>query len=211
MINERLQYISSGNTSAEQYENIEKALKNGVSWVQIRFKKTDDTTFLKLAEKVKNLKKAYTFTLIINDKVHIAQKIDADGVHIGQDDMPVNEARALLGKDKIIGGTANNLKEVIQHINNTCDYVGLGPLRFTLSKENIRTSLGYEGYANICKQITTKPHIPIYAIGSVTESDIPKLIEAGVYGVALSKHIENNLNDKNHINNLKKLLNEQYL
>ncbi|MCY4781400.1 thiamine phosphate synthase [Sphingobacterium sp. UT-1RO-CII-1] len=204
MINERLQYISSGNTSAEQYENIENALKNGTSWIQIRFKKTDDATFLNLAEDVKKLKKTYCFKLIINDKVHIAQKMDADGVHLGRGDMPISEARILLGKNKIIGGTANTLHEVVQHINNGCNYIGLGPLRFTLSKEHISPTLGYEGYKNICQQIKRQSNIPIYAIGGIVENDIPKLIEAGVYGVALSKHIEENFKHKNHINNLKK-------
>lgn len=204
----RLQYISSGDSIAEQYDRIVKALANGITWVQIRFKKADDALFLELAQQVKALKSDYDFTLIINDKAAIAKQIDADGLHVGLSDMPIAEARELLGAGKIIGGTANNLQDVLQRIDEPCDYIGLGPLRFTASKEELSPNLGYEGYFAISKAIA-RINTPIYAIGGVVETDFAPLLSAGVYGVALCKHIEDNFEDTKHIIKLKKLLDEQ--
>lgn len=208
MLNSKLQYISSGDSPEEQYERIIQALANGITWVQIRFKKADDATFLALAQKVKALQAQYAFTLIINDRAAIAKQIDSDGLHLGLDDMPIREARELLGEGKIIGGTANNLTDVQQRIGEGCDYIGLGPLRFTSSKEKLSPELGYEGFAEIYEQTKAQSQIPIYAIGGVVDTDIEPLLSAGIYGIALCKHIENNFNDKHHITKLKQLLHE---
>lgn len=208
MLNSKLQYISSGDSPEEQYERIIQALANGITWVQIRFKKADDATFLALAQKVKALQAQYAFTLITNDRAAIAKQIDSDGLHLGLDDMPIREARELLGEGKIIGGTANNLTDVQQRIEEGCDYIGLGPLRFTSSKEKLSPELGYEGFAEIYEQTKAQSQIPIYAIGGVVETDIEPLLSAGIYGIALCKHIENNFNDKHHITKLKQLLHE---
>ena len=109
-------------------------------------------------------------------------------MHLGLNDSAVGEARQILGENKIIGGTANTLSDVIQRINESCDYIGLGPLRFTTTKEKLSPVLGFEGYRKIIDGLSEQSiDIPkIFAIGSVTLEDILPLQEIGIYGVSVS-------------------------
>ncbi|MFV8368460.1 thiamine phosphate synthase [Flavobacterium sp. LB2R40] len=199
----RLHYISQGNTVEEQLYNIHKALDNGCDWIQLRFKKNySDDAFI-LAEAVKMLCKEYLATFIINDNVHLAKQLDADGVHLGLSDMKVEEARVLLGKTKIIGGTANTFDEVLQRTAENCDYIGLGPYQFTTTKQNLSPILGLEGYRSIIKQMKTKNiQIPIYAIGGITLENVESLMETGIYGIAVSGLITQTENPFQLINQL---------
>lgn len=185
---EKLQYISQGNTIQEQEQHIRNALDNGIKWVQVRWKNAPENELISLCEISKQLCSAYQSVCIINDHVQIAKEIDADGVHLGLDDCSVDEARLTLGENKIIGGTANTLSDVIQRINESCDYIGLGPLRFTTTKEKLSPVLGYEGYQKIIDGLREQSiDIPkIFAIGSVAFEDILPLQEIGIYGVAVS-------------------------
>ncbi|QBA22090.1 thiamine phosphate synthase [Chryseobacterium indologenes] len=185
---EKLQYISQGNTIQEQEKHILNALDNGIKWVQVRWKNAPENELIDLCEISKQLCSAYQSVCIINDHVQIAKEIDADGVHLGLDDCSVDEARLILGENKIIGGTANTLSDVIHRINESCDYIGLGPLRFTTTKEKLSPVLGYEGYQKIIDGLREQSiDIPkIFAIGSVNPEDILPLQEIGIYGVAVS-------------------------
>ncbi|WP_313093406.1 thiamine phosphate synthase [Chryseobacterium flavum] len=185
---EKLQYISQGNTRQEQELHIRKALDNGIKWVQVRWKNAPENELINLCEISKQLCSEYHSVCIINDHVQIAKEIDADGVHLGLNDSSIEEARLILGENKIIGGTANTLSDVIRRINETCDYIGLGPLRFTTTKEKLSPVLGFEGYRNIVEGLKDKSiEIPkIFAIGSVASEDILPLQQIGVYGVAVS-------------------------
>ncbi|WP_213277352.1 thiamine phosphate synthase [Chryseobacterium indologenes] len=185
---EKLQYISQGNTIQEQEFHIRKALDNGIKWVQVRWKNAPENELIHLCEISKQLCSEYQSVCIINDHVQIAKEIDADGVHLGLNDSAIEEARLILGENKIIGGTANTLSDVIQRINESCDYIGLGPLRFTTTKEKLSPVLGFEGYQNIINGLREKSiDIPkIFAIGSVGLEDIFPLQEIGIYGVAIS-------------------------
>ncbi|WP_312991173.1 thiamine phosphate synthase [Chryseobacterium flavum] len=185
---EKLQYISQGNTRQEQGLHIRKALDNGIKWVQVRWKNAPENELINLCEISKQLCSEYHSVCIINDHVQIAKEIDADGVHLGLNDSSIEEARLILGENKIIGGTANTLSDVIRRINETCDYIGLGPLRFTTTKEKLSPVLGFEGYRNIVEGLKDKSiEIPkIFAIGSVASEDILPLQQIGVYGVAVS-------------------------
>lgn len=185
---EKLQYISQGNTIQEQEKHIRNALDNGIKWVQVRWKNAPENELISLCEISKQLCSAYQSVCIINDHVQIAREVDADGVHLGLDDCSVDEARLILGENKIIGGTANTLSDVIQRINESCDYIGLGPLRFTTTKEKLSPVLGYEGYQKIIDGLREQSiDIPkIFAIGSVAFEDILPLQEIGIYGVAVS-------------------------
>lgn len=187
----KLQYISQGNTADEQLANIEKVLDNGVQWVQLRWKNAPAKNLYSLAEKVKKLCEVYTNTLIINDNANLAKEIDADGVHLGLEDMAIYEAREILGDNKIIGGTANTLENILQRIEEKCDYIGLGPLRFTATKEKLNPVLGLDGYAYIMQELKNKSLTPppIYAIGGIGIEDITPLLQLGIYGVAVSKII----------------------
>ncbi|WP_164112568.1 MULTISPECIES: thiamine phosphate synthase [Sphingobacterium] len=186
----KIQYISSGTTEEQQLNNIKAVLQKGIKWVQLRFKTEDHTAVRNVAKATKLLKQEYDFTFIINDFIDIAQEVDADGVHLGLEDQAVATARQQLGPAKIIGGTANTWDDVQQRIHEGCDYIGLGPLRFTTSKAQLSPLLGPEGYKAIFTQLKDSPAPPIYAIGGVTLEDIPLLSAIGLYGVALSSYLE---------------------
>ncbi|MGJ1323557.1 thiamine phosphate synthase [Sphingobacterium faecium] len=184
----KIQYISQGNTALEQETNIRKALQAGADWIQLRWKEGNEDQLLTLAICIKQLCFQYGAKLIINDHVHIAKAIDATGVHLGLTDSSILDARLLLGSKKIIGGTANSLSDVQQRIAENCDYIGLGPLRFTSTKEKLSPILGFTGYQEIIQNLRTEgaDYPPIFAIGGILLEDITLLQEMGIYGVALS-------------------------
>ncbi|MEC3877424.1 thiamine phosphate synthase [Chryseobacterium salviniae] len=187
----KLQYISQGITREDQETNIRKALDNGVQWIQVRWKNAPGSEFSRLCEKSKLLCSGYDSVCIINDQVQIAKEIDADGVHLGFSDMSVKAARYILGEDKIIGGTANTLQDVLQRMAESCNYIGLGPLRFTATKEKLSPVLGFRGYQEIIQQLKNKSlELPeIFAIGGVVLTDVELLQQIGIYGVAVSGQI----------------------
>ena len=189
----------------EQELNIRKALDNGVKWVQIRWKQASENELINLCETYKKLCSEYQSVCIINDNVQLAKTIDADGVHLGLNDGSIKEARLILGENKIIGGTANTISDVLQRIDESCDYIGLGPLKFTVTKEKLSPILGFEGYQKIINHLQEKSiEIPkIFAIGGVALEDIQPLQEAGIYGVAVSGQITN---EPSIINEFKKAM-----
>ncbi|MFV5691670.1 thiamine phosphate synthase [Flavobacterium sp. LT1R49] len=203
----KLQYISQGNTVEEQLYNIHKALDNGCDWIQVRFKNQNALEVFTLAEAVKTLCKEYLAVFIINDNVYLAQQLDADGVHLGLSDMNVAEARVLLGKTKIIGGTANTFEDVLQRTAENCDYIGLGPFQFTATKQNLSPILGLEGYRLITEQMKIKNiQIPIYAIGGIALENVESIMETGIYGIAVSGLITQNENPTQLITQLNEKL-----
>ena len=203
----KLQYISQGNSVQEQLHNIQKALDNGCHWIQVRFKDQNPLEVFTLAKTVKMLCKEYLATFIVNDDVQLAKQLDADGVHLGLNDMKVEEARLILGKTKIIGGTANTFEDVLQRTAEKCDYIGLGPFQFTTTKQNLSPILGLEGYKLIIQQMKIKNiQIPIYAIGGITLKNVEDLMETGIQGIAVSGLITHSKNPSQLINQLNEKL-----
>lgn len=203
----KLQYISQGNTIKEQQDNIHNALDNGCSWIQLRFKTNDEKDLYRLAESTKIACDKYRADYIINDNVHLAQKINADGVHLGLTDMNIEEARQILGPKKIIGGTANTFEHVLQRAAENCDYIGLGPFQFTTTKQNLSPILGLEGYCSILEQMKTYGiKIPIYAIGGIGLYDIESLMTTGIHGIAISSLITQSENPSELITKLNEKL-----
>ena len=193
----KLQYISQGATAIKQLHNIQQALGAGCNWIQLRYKNatTDDITAL--AKQVKKICTHYTATFIINDHPHIAKAVDAEGVHLGLTDLSVSEAKKIVGTDKIIGGTANTLEHVLQRVEEGCSYIGLGPLRFTTTKEKLSPVLGLQGYKKIMDELAQQQiQIPIYAIGGIVMEDMEAIMQTGVYGVAVSGIITHHLDKK---------------
>lgn len=193
----KLQYISQGETAAMQLKNINEALDAGCNWVQLRFKNAKENELKTTAEEVKKLCETYTATFIINDHPVIAKEVDADGVHLGLTDMKISEAKNIIGANKILGGTANTLQDVLQRVEEGCNYVGLGPLRFTTTKARLSPVLGLDGYKNIIDELKQRNiELPIYAIGGILAEDISSILQTGIYGVAVSGIITHHPNKK---------------
>lgn len=162
-----------------------------------------------LAVQVKKMCSAYRATFILNDHVDIAKRIDADGVHLGLLDTSIAEARSILGENKIIGGTANTISDVMMRISENCDYIGLGPFRFTPTKEKLSPVLGLDGIALIMKEaLHGEKQVPIYAVGGIILNDVPEIKNTGIYGVAISSEITAHPNQKELIQNFNLLLYE---
>lgn len=193
----KLQYISQGATAGEQLNNIQLALEAGCNWIQLRFKNGTANDISELAADVKEICTRYTATFIINDHPHIAKAVDADGVHLGLTDLSISEAKKIVGIDKIIGGTANTLADVLQRVEEGCNYVGLGPLRFTTTKEKLSPILGLIGYKKIMDGLAERQiKILIYAIGGIVLEDLEAIMQTGIYGVAVSGIITHHQNKK---------------
>jgi thiamine-phosphate pyrophosphorylase len=188
----KLQYISQGVTAQEQLDNIQLTLQAGCKWIQLRWKQAEKEALLGLASTVSQICKQHCATFIINDHADIVTEARADGVHLGLTDMSLTEARALLGNSKIIGGTANTLDDVLQRVKEGADYIGLGPFRFTASKEKLSPILGIAGYKDIMHQLAALGiNTPVYAIGGINTEDINSLLDTGVHGIAVSGLITN--------------------
>lgn len=163
------------------------ALEGGCKWVQLRMKGADYETLHNTALEVQKMCKEAGATFIIDDNVELVKEIHADGVHLGRNDMPINKARRILGREFIIGGTANTFEDIRSHYSNGVDYIGCGPFRFTTTKEGLSPILGLEGYERIVSQMKEEGiGLPIVAIGGITAEDIPALMATGITGVALS-------------------------
>lgn len=203
----KLQYISQGETSSEQIENITRALDAGCQWIQLRFKHASEEERLVVAENAKMKCVDYKATFIINDDVDLAREIDADGVHLGLKDTAIDAARIILGREKIIGGTANTIQDVLKRVDERCDYVGLGPFRFTPTKEKLSPVLGVSGYVDIMREVNLrKIRMPVYAIGGITPDDLEELMDSGIYGIAVSGVITHHPSKKQLIDQLNAIL-----
>lgn len=176
-----LQYITASPEAAEL------ACQGGVRWVQLRVKNQPYAAWKQLALETQAACRRYGAMLLINDNPRLAQEIGADGVHLGLADMPPAEARAMLGPRFIIGGTANTFADVQRHVAAGVDYVGLGPFRFTRTKEKLSPILGRAGYAEVMQQCRAAGlAVPVVGIGGITLADVPALLETGLHGVAVS-------------------------
>jgi len=198
-----LHYISQQTAAADHLANIQAACDAGCNWIQLRIKDSTPEAILPLAIAAKKICEPYNATLIINDYPQVAKAIGAHGVHVGKNDMTVAAARAITGPGMIVGGTANTLEDILQHVKDGADYVGLGPYRFTTTKQKLSPILGLEGIASILKQLLAQGiTIPVIAIGGIVQEDIAALIAAGVHGVAVSGLITHAADRKEVVKNI---------
>nr|MBA3705925.1 thiamine phosphate synthase [Bacteroidota bacterium] len=168
----------------------ELACLGGANWVQLRVKNKSYNEWLEIAVKTEAICRKYHAKIIINDNITLAKAIRADGVHLGKEDMSPKEARDILGKGFIIGGTANTFEDIERLASFEVDYIGLGPFRFTSTKENLSPVLGIEGYKEIIKNCNEKGIcIPIIAIGGIKTEDVKTIMDKGVHGIAVSSAI----------------------
>ena len=188
----QIQFITHHTERYSHPDTARMALEGGCRWVQLRMKDTTVEEIEPVALKVQALCRQYEATFIIDDHVELAEKLHADGVHLGKNDMPISEARRILGGSFIIGGTANTFEDIRMHHAVGADYIGCGPFRYTATKKNLSPILGIEGYTDILGQMRkTGIHLPVVAIGGITAEDIPAVMQTGVGGIALSGAVLN--------------------
>lgn len=198
-----IQFISHFTEQHTYLDSIRLALEGGIKWVQLRMKDATEDEIISVGTEVRRLCDQYGATFIIDDHVELVHKLKADGVHLGKNDMPIAEARNILGKDIIIGGTANTFEDIAAHYQATADYIGCGPFRFTTTKKGLSPTLGLEGYRSIMTKVKEAGiNIPVVAIGGITAEDIPDIMQTGISGIALSGAIlraENPIEEINRI------------
>ena len=183
----RLQFISHCTEETSYLQGCRMALEGGCRWIQLRVKGAPDEVVYPLAIEVQQLCKEHDAVFVIDDRVALVKEIGADGVHLGRQDMPVSEARQLLGEEFIIGGTANTLEDICVLVSQGVDYIGCGPFRFTTTKEKLSPLLGAEGYRKLLQSMQEQRlTTPLVAIGGITLEDLPLLRSVGVKGVAVS-------------------------
>ena len=201
-----LQFISHYTDKYSYLDSICLALQGGCRWIQLRMKDATDDEVRPVAIEAQKLCKQYNATFIIDDRVALVKELQADGVHLGKNDMPISEARRLLGPDYIIGGTANTIWDVKAHYAAGADYIGCGPFRFTNTKQKLSPVLGLDGYRRIIIEMRAAHiDIPIVAIGGITKDDIPAILATGITGIALSGTVlraANPIEEMKHLTNI---------
>ncbi len=162
-------------------KTIDQAIEGGATLIQLRVKKWTDREFYFLALEVKKRLFSRKIPLIINDRLDLALAVEAEGVHLGQGDLPITVARKLAGENLLIGISVNNVEEAIKAEREGANYVGAGPIFWTSSKTDLRPPIGPEGLKAICQAIS----IPVLAIGGITAASVPEIMAAGASGVAV--------------------------
>lgn len=171
---------STGFSETEFLQRIEAALQGGVSFLQLREKEKSTREYLELATKVHNLARQYSVPLIIDDRLDVAMAVDAEGVHLGQSDMPVATARKIWGQEKIIGATAKTVEQAQEAYNQGADYLGVGAMYPTTTKvKTVMTSVNT--LQDICKAVP----IPVNAIGGLNKENIDVLQGVPIAGICV--------------------------
>lgn len=204
-----IQFITHANERYDYLDGVRMALEGGCRWIQLRMKDASEEEVLKTAESTRKLCRQYDAVFLLDDYVELVESSGADGVHLGKNDMPIDEARRLLGKNKIIGGTANTFEDVQRIYSAGADYIGCGPFRFTTTKKKLSPILGLDGYRRIIEQMNAYGiNIPVIAIGGILLQDVSNIMQTGVSGVAVSGAILNANNDDNPVTTMKRFINE---
>ena len=160
---------------------VQEAAAAGATIIQLRGKNCKTREFLALAVRIASFLKPKGIPLIVNDRADIALACEADGLHLGQQDIPLVFARKILGQNRLIGISVNTIEEAQTAEKEGADYVGVGPVYFTSSKDKLPTILGLEGL----RSVRDKVHIPILAIGGLTAENARAVISAGADGIAV--------------------------
>ena len=171
---------STGFAEEEFLHRVEQALKGGVTLLQIREKNKTTREYISLAAKVHEIAKRYNVPLVVDDRVDVALAIDAEGVHLGQSDMPIDTARHILGADKIIGATAKTVPQALEAYQNGADYLGVGAIYPTTTKV-VTVLTAVETLQQICKAVP----IPVNAIGGLNKDNVDILKGTDIAGICV--------------------------
>ncbi|MDD6112498.1 MAG: thiamine phosphate synthase [Prevotellaceae bacterium] len=182
-----IQFITHETETVGYVEGARMALEGGCRWIQLRMKDASDDEVRKAAAEIQPMCKSHDAIFLLDDRVELAKELKADGVHLGKNDMPVDEARRVLGEEFIIGGTANTFDDIERLARQGADYIGCGPFRFTTTKKNLAPVIGIEGYRDIIEKMEAAGiDLPVVAIGGITADDIDDILATGVRGIAVS-------------------------
>lgn len=162
------------------YEVVRDSLDGGVTFLQLREKNLDEDSFYEEAVRLQAMAREYKVPFVINDNVEIAVRMNADGVHVGQDDMEAGNVRALIGPDKILGVSAQTVEQAVLAEQQGADYLGVGAVFPTGSKDDA-IDVPFETLKAICEAVS----IPVVAIGGITKENTPKLAGSGICGIAV--------------------------
>lgn len=203
-----IQFITHYTETISYLDSVRIALAGGCRWVQLRMKNATVDEIRPIALEAQRLCREAGATFVLDDHVWLTKEIGADGVHLGKNDMPIDEARTILGEKFIIGGTANTIDDIRTHVARGANYIGCGPFRFTTTKEKLSPTLGLEGYRQIMNEVRLLPlrggwEGSVVAIGGITKEDLPALKSTGVTGIALSGSI---LRAENPIEEMKSII-----
>lgn len=199
-----IQFITHQNARYGYVDGARLALEGGCRWIQLRMKDATDDEVRPVAHELRKLCSDYNAKFILDDRVNLVKEVSADGVHLGKNDMPVDEARQVLGPDYIIGGTANTFEDIERLYRQGANYIGCGPFRFTTTKKNLSAILGIDGYRNIVKRMHDAGiNLPMVAIGGILYEDIPEIMQTGVTGIAVSGAV---LNADNPVEEMKRMV-----
>jgi len=178
-------FITDSKISDLSYEEMTlKVLMGGVRWIQYREKERSRRKIYEKAVRLRRIAKDYNALFIVNDFVDIAICVNADGVHLGQDDLPLKEARKIIGKHRIIGISTHSLEQAIEAEKNGADYIGFGPVFHTLTKD-----AGEPRGIDILREVKNHTKIPIVAIGGISLENIRSVLDTGVDAVAIASAI----------------------
>lgn len=177
-------HIITDTSLQERFSHIELtelAIAGGADTIQFRSKSGSTREQIETAAEMKKICNSAGIPLIINDRIDVAMAVEADGVHLGQDDFPISKAREILGDQFIIGGSAGNMGEADICLKEGADYIGSGPVYYTGSKKDAGPAIGVDSIKKLVERIP----IPVIAIGGISAINVPELFKAGAHGIAV--------------------------
>lgn len=182
-----LQYITNTRSPHPVTEQVKAVLEGGCKWIQVRMKEASDDEIREIVEQIKPLCAEKDALIVLNDRVELAKELAVSGVHLGKSDMLPSKARIELGPAAIIGVTVNTFDDIIAVRGLDIDYLGMGPFRFTETKQNLSPMLGIDGISDLCAGME-KEHIEIarVAVGGILPEDVDTIMKSGVNGLAVS-------------------------
>ncbi|MDA3854258.1 MAG: thiamine phosphate synthase [Bacteroidales bacterium] len=184
---QNIQYITQDHPRLSHAEQALAMFRLGVKWVQLRIKNATEEEIVAEAKRILKYAEQEGGTLILNDSVALAKKLGVKAVHLGLSDMPINQARVILGDDVVLGGTANTFEQIQLQVARGADYVGVGPFLFTTTKKNLSPTLGLDGYQRLLQQMKEVAiDLPLFCVGGVTMDDVDDLRAIGIHHFAIS-------------------------
>ncbi|MER3456051.1 MAG: thiamine phosphate synthase [candidate division GAL15 bacterium] len=178
----RVYVITDRSFRGRTHEQVARAaLRGGATAVQLRDKQATGRELLQWARQLRDLTRAAGVLFLVNDRVDVALAVHADGVHVGQEDVPVADARQLMGPGRVVGASAGNVEEALQAEQASADYLGVGPVFPTATKPDAGEAIGVDGLRRIVQAV----RLPVVAIGGITADNAGQAIRAGAVGVAV--------------------------